>query len=74
MLFWLNERPEELDEFIVTDKVPHVFDVSQTVMVAPPTAKPETVSELPDRLVETALVFELPDTVYVPLPPEIVTY
>ena len=59
---------------MVTGRVPHVFDVSQTVIVAPPAAKPETVSELPDKFVETALVLVLPDTVYVPLPPEMVTY
>jgi hypothetical protein len=47
--------------------------VSQTLIVAPPAAKPETASVLPDKLVETTLVLELLDMEYEPLPPETVT-
>ena len=58
---------------IVTESVPQVFTESQTVIVAPPTPRPEIVSDVPDKFVEATLVFVLLDILYVPLPPETVT-
>ena len=68
ILFSLKDRLdalEEPEEMTVTESVPQVLvlDVSQTVMVALPAANPETVSVVPDRPSETALVLELLDIV-----------
>jgi hypothetical protein len=49
--------------FVVTESVPQVFDVSQTVIVALPAAKPETVSSVPDKFAEATPVLELLDMV-----------
>ena len=65
--------PLELVEPTATESVPQVLLESQTVMVALPFATAFTVSAVPDRLVETAEVFELLEMLYVPLPPETVT-
>ena len=78
-LLWPNESPDppdELDEpdpFTVTETVLQLFEVSQILIVALPAAVPETVSVLPARPSETALVLELFDILYVPVPPETVT-
>jgi hypothetical protein len=70
-----RERSDALVELTITGSVPQVFvfDVSQIVMVALPATNPETVRMLPARLVEATLVLELLHTIYVPMPPEIVT-
>lgn len=62
-LFWPKDNPEEPDALTVTEIVPQVlvFDVSQTVMVVVPDARPETVIVLPERLAEATLVLELLD-------------
>jgi hypothetical protein len=76
ILFWLKASPdveEVFGEFTVTESVPQVFDVSQTEIVAPPAARPVTVTCVPERFVETTLVLVLLCMVYVPFPPETVT-
>jgi hypothetical protein len=62
-LFCPKVRPDEdeLDEFMVTESVPQVLEVSHTVIVAPPSATPETVRRLPDKFVDTTLALELLD-------------